>query len=210
MESGMECAGTARHGRSPKGMRAAASRSKHQNRKLIAVIALFALAFIVVAALPAMRAAKPDAAPKGAVAVQGDWIDCNTVTETKDKGDHQLITVAIAEKFTGALSGTYEGTEQNDVRPDGSGTFKGSGVFTGEITGRAGTAVMTYSGTLDKDGHAVAHWVLDQGTDALARIDGQGTFEGRQTEQRPDGCGNTESQSAFAGTYKGTVQFPPK
>ena len=187
---------------------------KQKGRKRTARTALFVLtvtAAIVV--LPGIRAAKPkmnDAAPKSAVAVQGEWIDCNTVTESKEKGDHQLITVAIAEKFSGTLNGTYEGTEQNDVRPDGSGTFKGSGVFTGNVSERAGTAVMTYSGTIDKDGHAVAHWVLDQGTDALARIDGQGTFEGRQTEQRPSGCADAESQSAFAGTYKGTVQFPAK
>jgi hypothetical protein len=141
------------------------------------------------------------------VEVKGEWVDCNTVTDAKEEGDQQVITVAIAEKFSGTLNGNYEGTERNALRRDGSGSFKGSGVFHGEVNGRAGTAVMTYSGTIDKEGNAVAHWVLDQGTDDLARIDGNGTFEGRQIERRPERCTDPKTQSAFAGTYSGTVQF---
>jgi hypothetical protein len=174
------------------------------------------LAFALAAALIASSgsdAGKPkgsSATPLVTVGVKGEWIDCNTVTDSKEEGDHQLITVAIAEKFTGTLDGTYEGTERNVVRQDGSGTFKGSGVFSGELNGRRGTAVMTYSGTIDKEGTAVAHWVLDQGTDDLARVDGEGTFEGKQIERRPEGCNDTRTQSAFAGTYAGTVQFSAK
>lgn len=159
------------------------------------------------AALLAASALSADKGVATSVPVKGEWIDCNTVTDSKEEGERRVITVAIAEKFSGTLEGTYDGTEQNLVRPDGSGTFKGSGVFRGEINGREGTAVMTYSGTVDKDGHAVAHWVLDQGTDDLARVDGQGTFEGKQIERRPEGCTDAKTQSAFAGTYSGTVHF---
>jgi hypothetical protein len=191
-------------------MLVALSTSERLRRALLGAVLPSVAIVVALLASPTSYAGKPKAsgAPASdATPVKGEWIDCNTVTESKTEGDHQLITVAIVEKFTGSFNGTYEGTERNVVRQDGSGTFKGSGVFTGEVSGRAGTAVMTYSGTVDKDGHAVAHWVLDQGTDALARIDGQGTFEGKQIEQRPDGCTDPTTQSAFAGTYSGTVQF---
>ena len=81
------------------------------------------------------------------------------------------------------------------------------GMFAGKISGRSGTAVMTYSGKVDDKGDARAHWVLDQGSDGLARIDGQGTFEGRQLKSAPQGCTDPTTQSAFAGTYKGNLQF---
>jgi hypothetical protein len=69
---------------------------------------------------------------------------------------------------------------------------------------------MTYSGRVDSKGHAVAHWVLDQGTEGLARFDGQGTFEGQQLKPAPVGCTDPKSQSAFSGTYTGDLQFSAK
>lgn len=139
------------------------------------------------------------------IAAKGDWVDCNTIMESRQDGDNRLLIVTISEKFTGTLNGTYEGTERNVVHKDGSASFNGSGLFTGQVNGRSGTAVMTYSGTLDAKGAALAHWVLDKGTDDLARIDGQGTFQGKQLRSAPAGC--TESQSAFSGDYSGRVQF---
>ncbi len=70
-----------------------------------------------------------------------------------------------------------------------------------------GTAIFTYSGALDTSGRMTAHWVLDKGTDDLARIDGQGTFEGKQVHPAPNDCGDSESQSAWSGAYSGTIQF---
>jgi hypothetical protein len=143
----------------------------------------------------------------GSHTAKGEWVDCNTVSEVRQDGDNQLITVAITEKFTGTLSGSYEGIERNVVHKDGSGSFNGSGTFSGEVNGRSGTAVMTYSGTVDAKGAATAHWVLDQGTDALARLDGQGTFEGKPLKPAPAGCTDSKSPSAFSGTYTGSLRF---
>jgi hypothetical protein len=170
----------------------------------------FLVALVLLSSADAQKPARKAPAAAGKVVfANGDWVDCNTVTESKQDGDDQLITVAITETFTGTLKGSYEGTERNVTHKDGSGTFHGSGVFTGEVNGRAGTAVMTYSGTVDAKGAAVAHWVLDQGTDGLARLDGQGTFEGRQLKPPPQGCSDPQRESAFGGTYKGGLQFSP-
>jgi hypothetical protein len=143
--------------------------------------------------------------------VKGEWIDCNTTTQSRTEGENQLIMVAIAEKFTGTLNGTFEGSERNVVHKDGSGTFDGSGVFSGQINGRSGTALMTYSGAVDRKGDATAHWVLDHGTEELARVDGHGTFQGKQIKSPPADLACTgNSQSVFSGTYAGTVMLTSK
>ena len=140
--------------------------------------------------------------------VNGDLVDCHTVNESRHDGDNQLNMVAIAGKFTGTLNGSYDGTERNVVHKDGSASFSGSGVFTGEVNGRSGTAVLTYAGTVDTKRAVIAHWVLDKGTDDLARLDGQGTFQGKELRQALEGCKDSKSQTAFSGNYRGIVQFP--
>lgn len=142
--------------------------------------------------------------------MKGEWSDCNTISESKQNGDDQLITVTTAEKFTGSLKGSYEGIERNVVHKDGSGSFNGSGTFSGEINGHAGTAVMTYSGAVDPKGHGAGHWILDQGTDGLATVDGHGTFEGKELKPPPADCAAANSQSAWSGSYKGNIEFGNK
>jgi hypothetical protein len=140
--------------------------------------------------------------------VKGEWVDCNTITENKQEGDDQLITVTISQRFTGDLTGSFEGIERNVVHKDRSGSFRGSGTFNGEINKHSGTAVMTYSGVVDSKGIAVAHWVLDQGTDDLRKVDGHGTFEGKELKSASPGCTDLTSQSGWGGTYNGTVELP--
>ena len=144
--------------------------------------------------------------------VKGDWVECHTVTDSRDEGENKLLSVTITEQLTGTLSGTCEATVRNVIHKDGTATFSGSGTFGGQISGRAGTAIITYSGTVDRNGIAVANWVLDKGTDDLARIDGQGTFHGKQAagDALPPelNCRDRgRMQSVWAGTYDGTLQF---
>ena len=172
---------------------------------MFALAALTSAVFIVFAA--AAGKPKSESSKSQPSIVKGEWIDCNTISETKEDGDNRLITVMITEKFSGTLNGSYEGIERNVVHKDGSGSFKGSGSFNGEVNGRSGTAVMTYTGTVDAKGIGRAHWVLDQGTDGLVRIDGRGTFEGKESKQRAADCSDPKSQSAWSGSYAGTVEF---
>ena len=172
-------------------------------RALKVVLAACAL----VAVLCASTSGQRGKALTASLPVKGEWIGCNTVSDSKEEGDQRVATLTTSKKFNGTVDGTYDGTERSAVRGDGSGSFKSSGVFTGEVNGRAGTAVLTYSGTIDKEGRAVAHWVLDQGTDDLARVDGHGTFEGKLVERGLEGCPNNRTQSALAGSYSGTVNF---
>ena len=144
---------------------------------------------------------------KEADALKQEWVACKSITESRQDGDNQMINASVTATFKGLLSGSCEAAERETVRKDGSQSFSGSGTFSGQIKGRSGTAILTYSGALDAQGKMTAHWVLDKGTDDLARIDGQGTFEGKQTHPAPNECADSESQSAWNGTYSGAVQF---
>jgi uncharacterized protein DUF3224 len=143
---------------------------------------------------------------KEATGTDHAWVACRIVSESRQDGENRQITVTVTEKFTGMLNGNLEGTEHGVVHKDGTQSFSGSGTFVGAINGRSGTAILTYSGAVDVHGTIAAHWVVDKGTDDLARVDGQGTIEGKQTRPSPNDCDGA-GHSAWNGTYSGTVQF---
>ena len=135
-------------------------------------------------------------------AANGDWDDCNVITQVRQAGPNLFLTVLITENFTGTFDGSYEGFERDVIYADGTATFHGSGTFTGTVLGRAGTAIMSYEGTAFTP-TATANWVVDQGTGDLATLHGHGTFQGIETG--PTGaCDDT-----FAGSYTGQIQFAP-
>ena len=136
-----------------------------------------------------------------------EWTACKSATESRHEGDNEMITASVTENFKGLMNGTCDASERQVIHKDGTQTFSGSGTFSGQVNGKSGTAILTYSGALDAKGRLTGNWVLDKGTDDLARIDGQGTLEGKQVQPAPNECADSDSQSAWSGTYAGTVQF---
>lgn len=148
---------------------------------------------------------------RGSMAASGHWIDCNIVTDFKQVGPNQIITVNISETFYGTLEGCYAGTERDVVYKNGSATFHGRGIFTGVVNGQSGTMVMTYEGTVNTQGVGSAHWVLGRGTGGLGNLHGQGTFDGilvalqtsRCTPADPTVCDG----GMYGGSYSGNLHF---
>src|SRR5713101_1476022 len=99
----------------------------------VAAIAFPAIAF------PAVTTATP-------LGVSGTWDDCNFAPLFRAAGPNTVVTVGITENFFGDLVGTYAGTERDVVNADGTATFHGSGIFTGTVAGRFGTATYRYEG----------------------------------------------------------------
>ena len=132
----------------------------------------------------------------------GNWDDCNVIIDVSEAGPNLILTVLITETFTGTFNGSYEGLERDVIYADGTATFHGSGTFTGTVSGRSGTAVMSYEGTAFTL-TATANWVVEQGTGDLSTLRGRGTFQGHETGPI-QACDDT-----FAGTYTGQIQFAP-
>src|SRR5262245_53488597 len=97
-------------------------------------------AIVLALALPAVVSA---ATP---IAASGSWDDCNFAPVVRAGGPNLTVTVGITESLSGTIAGTYAGTERDQVYADGSATFHGSGVFTGSVNGRSGTADYSYQG----------------------------------------------------------------
>jgi hypothetical protein len=164
----------------------------------------------VVFGIPAVDAGKAKVTSEKAGAANGEWVVCKRASESRDEGENRLVMLATTAKFTGTLKGTYEGTERDVLHKDGSASFNGSGVFSGQINGRSGTAVIIYSGRIDANGAAMAQWVIDKGTDELTRIDGQGAFEAKQMPVAMSTdleCAGATSHSVWTGKYAGTLNF---
>jgi len=159
--------------------------------------------------LPTAHAATP-------VSASGYLTDCECVTGNVAVGRNTITTLSIKANFTGTFTGTWVGTERDVNFPDGSVTIHASGKFTGTVSGKSGTAVLTYIGEAGKAspagsfgsvGSAVT-WVVDQGTGGLAGLHGHGTFT-LLSFATGTGCSATGCDFTFTLLYSGKIQFAP-
>jgi Protein of unknown function (DUF3224) len=158
---------------------------------------LLLMATVAAIAFSAVTTAAP-------VAAAGTWDDCNFAPAFRAAGPNLVGTVGITENFFGTLEGTYVGTEHDVVYADFSATFHGSGIFTGNVAGRSGTATYRYEGTASADGSGQATWVLVGVTGSLASVKGHGMFVGSF-----DGVSDACDAGIFSGSYEGSLNLGP-
>src|SRR5436305_14141162 len=129
--------------------------------------------FLVLAAIafPAVTSAVPFEA-------SGTWDDCNFAPVFRAAGPNTVETVGITENFFGTLLGTYAGTERDVIYADGSATSHGSGIFTGAVAGRSGTATYLYAGVAPAGQPFHGTWAPVGETGSLASANGHGTCGG--------------------------------
>ena len=158
-------------------------------------------------ALPSSAADRAGRAADTPEPVSGDFFPCFSLAgPPRPVGPNLIFTFNVTATGTGSLNGTLVGTEIDVVRPDGSITLHGSGLFTGSINGRSGTLLITYSGRAT-GGHEILHIAGERGTDDLAGAHLQGTAEGDVGGEPPPGCG--PPSIGGHGTYDGQVVFAP-
>ena len=166
-------------------------------------LAIFLVASVLVSkataaiGFPALTSAAP-------VEASGTWDDCNFAPSLRAAGPNTVVTLGITENFFGTLLGTYAGTERDVVYADGSATFHGSGIFTGNVAGRSGTATYRYEGIAPASQPFHATWVLVGETGSLASVKGHGTFGG-SFNGVTDAC----DAGIFSGSYEGSLNLGP-
>ena len=158
---------------------------------------LVLMAAVAAIAFPSLISAAP-------VEASGTWDDCNFAPVFRAAGPNTVETVGITENFFGTLNGTYAGTERDVIYADGSATFHGSGIFTGAVAGRAGTATYLYEGIAPAGQPFHATWVLVGETGSLASVRGHGTFGGNF-----DGVTTACDGGIFSGSYEGSLNLGP-
>jgi Protein of unknown function (DUF3224) len=143
----------------------------------------------------------------GFINVSGSFIDCSFNGRGRRINPKKaMFTGDLTQTFYGTMDGCLENTETDFLYRDGSGTFYGSGTFTGVINGRSGTMVFSYSGVfIGGEPDARAQWTLDKGTGGLANLYGEGTWIGAFIDPVETACTGdpTHCEAMFEGTYFG-------
>ena len=173
----------------------------------LAAAVLLAIPLVATAAGTLDNSKSPPKSPH-TIEAAGTWIDCNIAPHVRTAGPNTFVTVGIKEIFTGTMEGTYEGFEHIVVRSDGTGTFRGSGIFTGTVGGRSGTATFSYHGGFGAEG-AEANWSLVGLTESLASVSGLGTFDAFAIDEGDvDGLFCAECDGGvYAGGYTGEFKI---
>lgn len=102
---------------------------------------------------------------------------------------------AFTEISTGIVDGTRIGSGDAVIHPDGTLNTQNTGVFTGTIAGKTGTAEMAYRGS-GTFASASGTYTIRNGTGGLAGVHAVGSDSG-----------STTGPTSFAGTESFTVNF---
>jgi hypothetical protein len=156
------------------------------NRKLVAIVAA-ALAVFCLEGLVA-EAATP-------VSGSGTFVITLTPVGTRTADGNTFIDFTFDETIRGLYSGRRVGQGSLVVHPDGTVTARDSGVFTGTVAGRSGTAILSVEG-VGTFAALTAQVQASDGTGGLTDIHSQAFV-----------TGSAVGLTTLAGTYTGRVQF---
>ncbi|MFQ5883329.1 MAG: DUF3224 domain-containing protein [Candidatus Methylomirabilales bacterium] len=99
------------------------------------------------------------------------------VTDVRFADGNIFITQTTTATFAGDLVGTFVYEIRITVHPTGKGNYHLSGSFDGTVDGQSGTAVIRATGEFESQWQS-GKWVMQLGTDDLAGLHIQGSFEG--------------------------------
>ena len=103
----------------------------------------------------------------------------STTTATRQDGSNKIVSQTQQGVTTGDIMGSYTNEETLTLAADNSGTFSGTITCTCTVTGKSGTLMWSYTGTQAADGSFQGQVFNFHGTGDLARLNGQGTFQGQ-------------------------------
>jgi hypothetical protein len=91
-----------------------------------------------------------------------------------------MIDYTFVDHETGIVDGTRIGSGELDIHADGSFNTQNSGIFTGSIAGRSGTAEATFAGP-GTFASASGNYTVTNGTGGLAGVHAEGKVSGSAT-----------------------------
>ena len=129
--------------------------------------------------------------------VSGSGTSHVTVTPVSSRtaDGNTFVSFTFVETITGLYSGTRVGDGSFVIHPDGTVTVRDSGVFTGTIAGRTGTAMTKFEG-VGTFAALAGQLQANDGTLGLAGLHGE-VFA----------TGSAVGPGMFASTYSGRAQF---
>jgi Protein of unknown function (DUF3224) len=138
------------------------------------------IAFAAVGALGALLAA-PASAGAPSISVTSTFTHTSvTTTAFHQNGSSGSVTVTqtVTAVYAGDMSGNVTEVITLVVRADGTGSFHGVDTCSCTLASHVGTIQLPFDGIINPGDTFQGHFVLQGGTDGLAGLHGEGTFQG--------------------------------
>ncbi len=104
-----------------------------------------------------------------------------TTTNIRQDGPNKIYSLTQQEVDSGDVSGSYTVEETLILHPDNTGNFSGTSTCTCTVAGKSGILMWSYTGTSTANGSFQGQDFDVHGTGDLAKLHGQGTFQGQGT-----------------------------
>lgn len=104
-----------------------------------------------------------------------------TNTSVRQDGQNKIYSYTQQEVDSGDITGSYAVEETSIVHPDNTANFSGRSICTCTVNGKSGTLMWSYTGTSTANGSFQGQDFDVHGTDDLAKLHGQGVFQGQGT-----------------------------
>ncbi len=109
-------------------------------------------------------------------------IENTTTTSVRQDGQNKIYSYIEHGVNAGDLSGSYTFEETLTLYPDNTGTFSGNITCTCTVAGKSGTLQYSITGTSAASGSFQGQTFDYRGTGDLAKLHGQGTFQGQGSQ----------------------------
>lgn len=102
-----------------------------------------------------------------------------TTTSVHQDGQNKIYSFIQQDVSYGDISGPFTNDETSIVHPDNTASFSGSSTCICTVEGKSGTLMWSFSGTSTANGSFQGQFFDIHGTGDLAKVHGQGTFQGQ-------------------------------
>jgi type II secretory pathway pseudopilin PulG len=102
-----------------------------------------------------------------------------TNISVRQDGQNRIYSYTQQEVDYGDVTGSLTVEETSIVHPDNTANFSGTSTCTCTVAGKSGTLIYSYTGTSTANGSFQGQTFDGHGTGDLAKLHGQGTFQGQ-------------------------------
>jgi hypothetical protein len=102
-----------------------------------------------------------------------------TTTSVRQDGQNKIYSYTQQEVEDGDITGSFTVVETSIVHADNTANFSGTSTCTCTVDGKSGTLIYSYTGTSTANGSFQGQDFDGHGTGGLAKLHGQGTFQGQ-------------------------------
>jgi hypothetical protein len=141
-----------------------------------------AVAAVTTTTAPPQATASPSAAPQPFAAKGTATGVSSTTTQVVQDGSNKISRITEQWEIDGDVMGSFTVEETAILHPDKTGTSSGAVTCICTVAGKSGTLMWSFTDTGTADGSYQGQFFDFHGTGDLAKLHGQGTFQGQGSQ----------------------------